>query len=128
MTRPVGSGFPVWLDTERYLNGDEVRAFGMQLALSFTGGLCPACHKRPVTDKAHIWRGGMSGRSGPCVGLCRPCHTGDEGVDRRGDRTLAVEREPVPVLHLMGMERAHRVVLLHESGSVYYLGYLPTQD
>lgn len=123
MSVPVGSGFPVWLDTGVYLSADEVRSFGYQIALPLTGGVCPACGLRPVTDRAHIWRGGMSGRGGPVVGLCRPCHTGDEGVDRRSDRSLAVERVPSTMLHPPGV--GHRVVLLRQEGMSYTpLGYL----
>lgn len=121
----MGYGLPGWLDTDRYLTADETRALGAQLARPVTPGLCPACHRRPPTDKAHIARKGMGGsrEGGPMVPLCRDCHTGPEGVDRQGASTLAVERETVTTF-LPHPSPAHRVWLVHQHGTAQVLGYL----
>jgi hypothetical protein len=121
----VGYGLPWWLDTVRYLTADETRALGDQLARTTVHALCPACHKRPATDKAHIARKGMGGQrqGGPMVPLCRACHTGDGGVDRCADVTLAVERLPVTTLPLYPSP-AHRVWLVPRDGRPAFLGYV----
>jgi len=89
----IGYGLPWWLPAE-YLSADETRALGEPL-VGRNDGRCCICTVNPATDGAHVIRKGMGGRQdnlpqGPIVGLCRPCHTGPEGVDRKGNQTMAV--------------------------------------
>lgn len=102
--RPVGSGLPAWVDTDVYLTADEVRDLPEK---RYGGiGVCLICGKPPsgptfLLEGAHIARKMMGGRkkAGPTVEICQPCHTGPDGIDRRGGRTLAVRRDTLrPVL------------------------------
>lgn len=121
----IGSGFPWWLDESRYLNSNEARALGTGEAVSLAEPLCPICRSRYATDRAHIWRGGMSGRDGMTIRICRDCHTGKDGIDRRGDRTLAIGRHEQTFMSWRGEVSRRPVCLVFQDGREVVLGYVP---
>lgn len=95
--KPLGSGVPLWLDPERYLVAEEIRALPPTRYGGY--GTCAICGNPPgpptfQLEGAHIWRGGMSGKkdAGPTVEACYDCHQGPNGIDRRGHRALAIRR------------------------------------
>lgn len=95
---PTGSGVPWWVPTEKYLSGPEIRA--LDPVRYGNGGRCLICGEPPGPpafrlEGAHAWRGGMGGRKqgGPTFELCHSCHQGSEGIDRCGDKTLAIRRD-----------------------------------
>lgn len=114
---PVGSGLPIWLDTEHYLSADETRQLpSTDIQSPFGRSLCLLCaalrlKQNTPTQKAHVARKQMGGRKkgtdGPQARLCLPCH---HGVDNDVSQTLAIRRSDNALVHLIDYGKTVRVL------------------
>ena len=99
-------GLPSWLDTTLYLSAPETRE--LLPAVFYNGdGRCLICNRFPsgptfALEAAHIARKQMGGRKkdGPKCRICPECHTGRDGIDRTGDKTLAIRRSDTTPVYL----------------------------